>query len=70
MNKPNAPKITKKREAFLYPLISLEEFSIIWPEIRGQRAIAKFSNTNIIPKADPVIFLLTTTGIAGIIQFA
>ena len=50
--------------------LSIIEFSTICPDIIGHTAIAKFYTTNIIPKAVPVIFLLTTIGIEGIIQLA
>lgn len=67
---PIIPKITKNNEEFLYPISYDIEFSTICPDIIGHTAIAKFYTTNIIPKAVPVIFLLTTIGIEGIIQLA
>lgn len=67
---PITPIMTKNKDDLWYPISFEIECYTIWPDIIGHIAIAKFSKASIIPKAVPVIFLLTTTGMEGMMQLA
>lgn len=61
---PMSPIITKNKEELVYPPDYMRD-----PLIRGKAAKAMLSIICIIPKAVPVIFFFTTSGIDGRIQF-
>ena len=67
---PITPNIIKNIEELRQPNYLVAECSTICPVIMGHTAIAKFYITNMIPKAVPVILLLTTIGMEGMMQFA